>query len=52
MCFLLMGDGWKYLTSTVGRTVLTLPPSALPANAELKKMLLPPVGLMGWLTVL
>ena len=46
------GDVWKYLKSTAGRTVLTLPPSALPAKPAEKKMLFPPVGFMGWLTVL
>jgi len=47
-----MGEGWKYFTSIAGRIVLTLPPSTLPAAATEKKMLLPPVGFMGLLTVL
>ena len=47
-----MGEGLKYFTSIAGRSVLTLPPSTLPEPEIEKKMLLPPVGLMGLLTVL
>src|SRR6266700_2258380 len=51
-CFLFNGEGLKYLASTVGRRVFTLPPRMLPANGRERNRLRPPVGLMGWLTVL
>src|ERR1035437_9067519 len=46
------GAGWKYLASTVGRMVFTFPPSMLPAYSTEMNRLRPPVGVMGWFTVL
>src|SRR5579863_3996821 len=46
------GAGLKYLASIVGLMVFTLPPSTLPAMSVEMNRLRPPVGSMGWLTVL
>src|SRR5271157_2090229 len=52
MWLLCQGAGWKYLASMVGRMVFTFPPSALPAKSKEMNRLRPPVGVMGWFTVL
>ena len=52
MWLLCSGDGWKYLTSMVGRMVFTLPPRTLPAKSVEMNRLWPPVGVIGWFTVL
>ena len=52
MWFLFQGAGWKYLVSMTGRIMFTLPPRTLPANCVEMNRLRPPVGVMGWFTVL
>src|ERR1039457_2791199 len=52
MWLLCHGAGWKYLASTVGRRVFTFPPRMLPAKSKEMNRLRPPVGVMGWFTVL
>src|SRR5580698_7869541 len=51
-CFLPMGLRWKYLRSAEGVIRLTLPPRKVAAKPMPRYMLWPPVGLIGWLTVL